>query len=197
VQRLTTQTFFLEPSITPVLFGAPRVVAVQGRLPLSESIPKERFKLDHTIKRESSIKFFPILRARSGCLTFRRPGVLRSAARYLELPGNLDPRIAALAKQVSTSSGARNGYDEARAIETYLRDNYGYTLELRAGGPDPLSDFLFRVRAGHCEYFATGAGGDAEDSRYRLKGGKWFFCRGSITKRRTPTPCAKAMRTRG
>jgi len=33
VARLTSQTFFLEPIDTPVLFGAPRVVAVQGRLP--------------------------------------------------------------------------------------------------------------------------------------------------------------------
>jgi hypothetical protein len=26
---------------------------------------------------------------------------------------------------------------------------------MRAKGPDPLADFLFNVRAGHCEYFAT------------------------------------------
>jgi hypothetical protein len=26
---------------------------------------------------------------------------------------------------------------------------------MRAQGPDPLADFLFNVRAGHCEYFAT------------------------------------------
>jgi hypothetical protein len=26
---------------------------------------------------------------------------------------------------------------------------------MRAAGPDPLADFLFNVRAGHCEYFAT------------------------------------------
>src|SRR5260370_13333314 len=33
VQRLTTQTFFLEPDDSPVLFGAPRVVAVYGLHP--------------------------------------------------------------------------------------------------------------------------------------------------------------------
>src|SRR5438105_6805031 len=33
VQRLTIQTFILEPVDTPILFGAPRVVAVQGKLP--------------------------------------------------------------------------------------------------------------------------------------------------------------------
>ena len=30
IRRLTTQTFFLEPLESPVLFAAPRVVAVQG-----------------------------------------------------------------------------------------------------------------------------------------------------------------------
>src|SRR5215813_2049139 len=33
INQVTTQTFFLEAVDTPVLFGAPRVVAVQGRLP--------------------------------------------------------------------------------------------------------------------------------------------------------------------
>src|SRR5438309_7339273 len=33
VTRLTAQTFFLEPIDTPVLFGAPRILAVQGALP--------------------------------------------------------------------------------------------------------------------------------------------------------------------
>ena len=33
LHRLTTQTFFLEPLESPVLFAAPRVVAVQGDLP--------------------------------------------------------------------------------------------------------------------------------------------------------------------
>ena len=26
---------------------------------------------------------------------------------------------------------------------------------MKAGGPDPVADFLFNVRSGHCEYFAT------------------------------------------
>jgi hypothetical protein len=50
---------------------------------------------------------------------------------------------------------ARNRYDAARAIENQLQTEYGYSLEMKAGGPDPLADFLFNVRAGHCEYFST------------------------------------------
>src|SRR5713226_4093225 len=33
LRRLTSQTFFVEPLDTPVLFGLPRIVALQGRLP--------------------------------------------------------------------------------------------------------------------------------------------------------------------
>jgi transglutaminase-like putative cysteine protease len=156
VQRLTTQTFFLEGVDTPVLFGAPRVLAVQGRLPFV------RVDSEGSIQTRSHDQERVVYKVYSDT-TETDPNVLRSdtmeyyapAARYLELPGNLDPRIAALTKDVVQRKGARNGYDEARAIESYLRDTYGYTLDLKAGGPDPLSDFLFRVRAGHCEYFAT------------------------------------------
>jgi len=77
------------------------------------------------------------------------------SARYRQLPANLDARIATLSERVTLRAGARNGYDKARAIEAYLRENYGYTLDLKAGGPEPLSDFLFNIKEGHCEYFAT------------------------------------------
>jgi transglutaminase-like putative cysteine protease len=72
---------------------------------------------------------------------------------YLQLP-KLDPRIPAMAKTIT--SRAANPYDEARAVESYLRNNYGYTLDLSGTPPaDPLAYFLFEKRAGHCEYFAA------------------------------------------
>src|SRR5207247_5624444 len=80
---------------------------------------------------------------------------LAPAARYLALPATFDPRIAALAENIVRRAEARNGYDRARVIEKYLRESYGYSLDLKAGGPDPVADFLFNVRSGHCEYFAT------------------------------------------
>ena len=42
-----------------------------------------------------------------------------------------------------------------RAIELDLQKNFAYSLEMKASGPDPLSDFLFNVQSGHCEYFST------------------------------------------
>ena len=72
---------------------------------------------------------------------------------YLQLP-ELDPRIPQLAAQVSGS--ASNNYDKAVALEQYLKTNYVYTLQL-PGSPvaDPLANFLFERKQGHCEFFAS------------------------------------------
>lgn len=72
---------------------------------------------------------------------------------YLQLP-TLDPRIPQLAAQVSGS--ASNNYDKAVAVERYLKFHYGYTLQLpRTRVADPLANFLFERKQGHCEYFAS------------------------------------------
>lgn len=156
LSRLTTQTFFLEPVDTPVLFGAPRIVAVQGKLPFVrvdsemsvQTRPHDQERMVYRIFSDTTEPSANVLRS-------DRLQYLVESARYLELPANLDPRISALTESVLRQAGSRNGYDAARAIESHLRENYGYTLELKAGGRDPLADFLFNVRAGHCEYFAT------------------------------------------
>jgi transglutaminase-like putative cysteine protease len=156
VSRLTMQTVFLEPIDTPVLFGAPRVVALQGRLPFVrldaegaiQTRPHDDEKVVYQVYSDMTVPAEVLLRA--DALQYSEP-----ALRYLQLPASLDPRIGVLAKSVTIQSGARTGYDKARAIESYLRDHYEYSLDLKAGGPDPLADFLFRVRSGHCEYFST------------------------------------------
>jgi hypothetical protein len=87
---------------------------------------------------------------------------LRSAGRayppdilsnYLGLPA-LDSRIPELARQITASTN--NDYDRAAALETYLRTHFGYSLQLSRTVPhDPLANFLFERRQGHCEYFAS------------------------------------------
>ena len=65
----------------------------------------------------------------------------------------ISPRIRDLAAQVM---GEGNDAERALRAMTYLRQEYDYTLD-RLGSPsaDPLEDFLFRDRAGHCELFAS------------------------------------------
>ncbi len=77
----------------------------------------------------------------------------RVGLRYLQLP-NLDPRIPALARQIT--AGIKTDYDRALAIEQYLKTHYTYTLQMGSRPPaDPLAAFLFERKAGHCEYFAS------------------------------------------
>jgi hypothetical protein len=75
------------------------------------------------------------------------------AATYLPLRA-VDPRVASLAQQIAASSDT--GFDKASAIENYLRSHYGYTLQLPPTSPqDPIANFLFERKQGHCEYFAS------------------------------------------
>ena len=74
-------------------------------------------------------------------------------ASYLRLP-NLDPRVSQLAEQ--TTSSAKTEYDKVVAIEHYLRTRFGYTLQLPQNKVnDPIANFLFERKQGHCEYFAS------------------------------------------
>jgi transglutaminase-like putative cysteine protease len=76
------------------------------------------------------------------------------ALAYLQTPPELDPRISRLAEQITGS--ASNSYDKAVAVERYLKTHYGYTLQLpRSEVADPLANFLFERKQGHCEYFAS------------------------------------------
>lgn len=156
VNRLTTQTFFLEPLESSVLFAAPRVVALQGDLPFVRvdregSVQSRRRDFERIMYKAISDMNEPRmteLRADS------QPYSL-SFYRYLQLPEDLDPRFKPLAMSIILQYNASNRYDTAKAIEAHLQRNFGYSLEMKASGADPLADFLFNVKSGHCEYFST------------------------------------------
>ena len=72
---------------------------------------------------------------------------------YLKLPP-LDIRVSKLAQEIAAP--ASSNYDKAVALEQYLSTHFGYTLELpRTLAQDPLANFLFERKKGHCEYFAS------------------------------------------
>lgn len=156
LHRLTTQTFFLEPLDSPVLFAASRVIAVQGSFPFVRRDREGSLSTrSHEFERITYKAFSDTSEPDEDALRADLQPYTRSFARYLQLPADLDPRIASLAQKFIAESRARNRYDAARVIEYHLQNDYGYTLELKAKEPEPLSDFLFNVREGHCEYFST------------------------------------------
>ncbi|MDX2015449.1 MAG: DUF3488 and transglutaminase-like domain-containing protein [Myxococcaceae bacterium] len=70
----------------------------------------------------------------------------------LELPP-VDPRLRALTTELL--GPATSNLEKASRLERELTRRYAYTLELPGEVDDPLADFLFDRKAGHCEDFAT------------------------------------------
>jgi len=75
-------------------------------------------------------------------------------ARYLTL-GPLSSRARDLADEAARS--ATTYYDKVMAVTTYLQRSYRYSLDLPPvpAGRDPVDWFLFDVKTGYCEQFAT------------------------------------------
>jgi hypothetical protein len=78
-----------------------------------------------------------------------------STARFLALPDSVPERVLSLARDLTAN--ASTPYDRAQAIETYLRTSYPYTLDVPAPpvGRDVADFFLFDLKKGYCDYYAT------------------------------------------
>ena len=92
------------------------------------------------------------------------PDELRNAAlsdvpplityRYTQLPADLPQRVHDLALEVA--EGTSNPYDQARAVERFLRQyDYSLEVELPPEGVDPVDFFLFDLQKGYCDYYAS------------------------------------------
>jgi transglutaminase-like putative cysteine protease len=77
-----------------------------------------------------------------------------SIRRYLQLPEKFPQRVRDLALDLTAT--LPTPYDQAVAIETYLRD-FPYTLEVPGPptGRDVADFFLFDLQKGYCNYYAT------------------------------------------
>jgi len=75
--------------------------------------------------------------------------------RYLQLPQELPDRVRQRAMQIT--QGNTTPYDKAQAIESYLRKNFPYDLNIPAPPKDKdVADyFLFELKRGYCDYYAT------------------------------------------
>ncbi|HEX8129578.1 MAG TPA: DUF3488 and transglutaminase-like domain-containing protein [Pyrinomonadaceae bacterium] len=157
LDNLTTQTFFVEPIDTPVLFIASRPVAIQGALPYIGIDNEDGLTTrDHSQERITYRAYSDTTEPPAEQLRRDLAAYPSEMERYLRVPDNLDPRIRQLARGLIVGTRADNRYDAARVIESYFQQNFSYTLEQKSGGTeDPLADFMFRVREGHCEYFST------------------------------------------
>ena len=154
------QDFYLEPLNVGTLFAAGELLRIRGPIRAlrvvtdTRSVASPHGRILYSAWSNTQRPSEKQLRADS---TGEIPGNIEDL--YLQLPSKehgvmrLDPRITRLANEITAS--ASTPYDKAKAIEGYLKTKYGYTLNLRPTSGDPLAEFLFDVREGHCEYFAT------------------------------------------
>ncbi|MGH9717929.1 MAG: transglutaminase TgpA family protein [Candidatus Acidiferrales bacterium] len=161
-------TILMEPIATDAIFLAPHVAELRGHFAdgVSHLGPMRTgyllrdptgsiFNPAHNAitTRYDAISFLPMVAPTQ--LRKASPGFpLTIREQYLQLPARLDPRIRKLAMDATAHS--HDEYDRTSAISAYLQTHYRYTLDLKGPVPaDPLANFLFVQRAGHCEYFAS------------------------------------------
>ena len=76
---------------------------------------------------------------------------------YLTVPPSLEPRLTELARTVTAGKPTAAG--KVVAIMEWLDRTHEYSTDLgrRSGAADPIENFLFDQKTGHCEYFASAA----------------------------------------
>ncbi|WP_157756207.1 transglutaminase-like domain-containing protein [Paenibacillus crassostreae] len=75
--------------------------------------------------------------------------------RYLQLPEELPLRVKVLGNEITTHM--TNRYDAVVAIETFLKNQYTYSLKTSVppSNEDFVDHFLFQSKIGYCNHFAT------------------------------------------
>jgi protein-glutamine gamma-glutamyltransferase len=154
-ENLIHYRVLMEPIGTNVFFLAPWARSVSGEYRmLSGDFGGSVYDFDprHAISRYEAVSDIatpPTAELRAA--PHQYPRTLTET--YLRLPA-VDPRVPQLAAQITRS--VNNDYDKAAAIEHYLRTTFGYTLQLpQTRAKDPIANFLFERKQGHCEFFAS------------------------------------------
>lgn len=173
--QFVVQRYTLEPIRTNVLFAlVPRRwsgIFLQGaRVDFADRPPNERAVVRIDIESKTLIRPGEIPQDEE--LTYEvygplsaefPPGTSRGLWRYRLLPPGDLQRLRRLALEVVSPDGAAlteiAPAERAERLLHYLRDSQqlGYTLDASIEDPtiDPVEDFLFNRKRGHCEYFAS------------------------------------------
>jgi len=159
------QRIILESAVTPYLLGINYPYSYRFNKPIDLAIDYEsgsvrlakekQEKISYTaysllefensrvqIAAESNPDFFQQLQTRFTRLYLQKPQL------------EMDQRIKELAQKITEN--AATVYQKTVQIQNYLLTNYSYSIDfVEKGMEDPLVEFLFDRKTGHCEYFAT------------------------------------------
>jgi transglutaminase-like putative cysteine protease len=163
VLGLVRQEIYLEPLDSTVIFAADRPVALDVPRPAVGGNPffiPRRGPLGEI--RAAKMRTSGVRYVAYSKIDRPSPSVLRRSpsfgdpfwGRFLQVPSSLPRRIRALARRITR--GRETDYDRVVAVRDFLRKNYRYTLKLTHNPRlEPVDEFLFVNRRGHCEYFAS------------------------------------------
>lgn len=153
------QHVFLQPIGSSALFACGRVLSCR-----SEE-PRERFRKDrttNTVRRGEDADLsrpveYDVFTSRLNSIS---QGLYPPNYRIpcLELPRGLE-RLEELAAGIAAPNESASAAERTARLVAYLRDSpeFSYSLDLSVDDPavDPVVDFLFNRKQGHCEYYAT------------------------------------------
>ncbi|HEX2906396.1 MAG TPA: transglutaminase domain-containing protein, partial [Phototrophicaceae bacterium] len=76
---------------------------------------------------------------------------------YLQMSPSITDRTIELAKAIVSQTGATTPYDQAKALEIWLRNNivYNELIPQPPANQDPVDWVLFDLRQGYCNYYAS------------------------------------------
>jgi protein-glutamine gamma-glutamyltransferase len=149
----------LQPIEPPVVFLPPDAAALTILTPTNvvpASLPTlyagQEGQLSYRTLNDSGLRYEVALA--DGTEPALAPLDAAARARYLALPNDLPARVATLAK--SWIGSETDPERRAKRIEGALRKGYRYDLESPSGAAkNPLDDFLFISKRGHCEFYST------------------------------------------
>ena len=153
--RLITQEIMTEPIDTDVVFAASFPAGFKGLLGKRITEVNDSYILNS--RNSLRFKYLAFSNLESPSVDDLRNDNMdypqNIKLHYTQLP-DISQEIYDLSRQIT--SDKTNSYDRVSSIQRYLQENMNYTRTLERGEAIfPLDDFLFKKKAGHCEYFAT------------------------------------------
>jgi len=163
------QEIALEPVSSRVLFYLPQLIQLRTGTPNLEGVFwHARSRTASAPRGNASLRYIVTSRIPAWDIAQRRRQVPLEPDRerrwlfgepepFCQLPPSITPRVRRLAEQIVAATPHDAFYDRATLVEAYLKGHYEYSREGGRTNPgiDPVEDFLFRRKRGHCEYFAS------------------------------------------
>lgn len=158
-QPAASMVIDLEPFDPPVLFLPPNAAAIEPRTRADRQqraafdvlqAPQHEYRYSSSADR--NLTYAVYLSAQPHPLTMQRG--TEHLSQYLAVPRSHSSELRQLAYQ--WTDGATTILERAAKVEQKLRLEYRYDLNSPSSERhDPLYDFLFESKRGHCEYFST------------------------------------------